>query len=158
MNVVVYDDLASVPLFDEDLESATGGGPDGVLRLRRRVASADGLLISTPEYNQSLPGVLKNAIDWLSRPEKVLVGKPVSVIGATSGPWGTRLAQSQLRHTLYATGSLVMTTPAMFVREAGRKFDEEGRLLDGETREKLEAVLAEFADWIDLVGVKTGAS
>lgn len=154
MEIPIYDGLGSVPLFNEDLESATGGGPDEVRRLRRLVASADGLLIATPEYNQSLPGVLKNAIDWLSRPdpEEVLDGKPVSVIGATSGPWGARYAQSQLRQVLYATGSLVAPPPTMFVREAGSKFDDAGRLLDQRTRETMEEVLVAFDDWIELVG------
>lgn len=151
--IVIYDGLESVSLFDEDLESEAGGGPDGVRRLRSMVAAADGLLISTPEYNQSPPGVLKNTIDWLSRPapERVLDGKAVCVIGATVGPWGTRYAQAQLRHTLWATGSLVAPPPALFVREAASKFDAEGRLVDGPTREVLEEVLATFSLWMDFV-------
>src|SRR5581483_11429227 len=92
-------DAPALPLFDEDLEPATLGGPDAVRQLRAQVAAGDGLLIATPEYNQSLPGVLKNAIDWLSRPwpDEVLAGKPVAVIGASSGRWGARLAQAALR-------------------------------------------------------------
>src|SRR5437868_12684797 len=131
VSIVRYDELGSLPLFDEDLEKATGGGPEPVRRLRDQVASADGLLIATPEYNHSFPGVLKNAIDWLSRPapEEVLAGKPIAVIGASGGPWGTRLAQGALRQVLYATESLVMPNPALFVREAGRLFDGE-RLVD----------------------------
>ncbi|HSB60074.1 MAG TPA: NAD(P)H-dependent oxidoreductase, partial [Vicinamibacteria bacterium] len=103
MSIVLYDELASIPPFNGDLELATGGGPDAVCRLRRQVASADGLLVATPEYNHSIPGVLKNAIDWLSRPgpEEVLVGKPVALVGASSGEWGTRLAQSALRQVFY---------------------------------------------------------
>ena len=158
MAVLIYDELASIPLFNEDLELATGSGPDVVRRLRRQVASADGLLFATPEYNQSIPGVLKNAIDWLSRPgpDEVLVGKPVAVIGASSGRWGTRLAQSALRQVLYATESLVMVKPGMYVREAERLFDEAGRLVDQSTRKLLEAVLAVFANWIDLVAPDRG--
>jgi chromate reductase len=151
MRIRLYDELASIPLFDEDLEAR--GIPDAVARLRREVASADGLLIATPEYNQSIPGVLKNAIDWLSRPapDEVLAGKPVAVIGASAGPWGTRLAQAALRQVLYATESLVLPAPALFVREAKRHFDEAGKLMEPGTREKLGVVLTAFAAWMDLV-------
>lgn len=81
-HIDIFDSLAAVPLFDEDLEAATGGGPDGVRCLRAAIAGADGVLFATPEYNQSLPGVLKNAIDWLSRPapEEVLIGDRKSVV------------------------------------------------------------------------------
>jgi chromate reductase, NAD(P)H dehydrogenase (quinone) len=151
MVIDVYDGLATIPLFDEDLEQASGGGPESVALLRARVAAADGLLIATPEYNQSIPGVLKNAIDWLSRgaPDEVLAGKPIAVIGATAGPWGTRLAQSALRHTLYATESLVMPAPSMFVRESDKLFAD-GRLTDQRTRERLHVVLTAFARWMEL--------
>lgn len=149
LTVELYQDLSTIPLFDEDVEHATPGGPEAVRLLRSRIASADGVLIATPEYNQSLPGVLKNAIDWLSRPapEEVLAGKPVAVIGATSGPWGTRLAQSQLRHALYATESLVMPSPTLFVRDA-EKVVADGRLIHERTREQLRRVLTAFARWI----------
>src|SRR5207237_7270834 len=110
VEVELYDELATIPLFNEDLEQATPGGPPAVQHLRELVTSADGLLIATPEYNQCLPGVLKNVIDWLSRPapNEVLVDKPIAVIGASSGRWGTRLAQSTLRHVLVATEALVL--------------------------------------------------
>lgn len=155
MSIRVHEGLASIPLFNEDLEQTASGGGDVVRRLRREIAAADGLLIATPEYNQSLPGVLKNAIDWLSRPapDEVLAGKPIAVIGASSGRWGTRLAQSALRQVLNATESLVMPRPAMYVREAKGLFDADGRLSDQPTREVLEAVLAAFASWIVSVKV-----
>lgn len=153
MSVDLLDPLADVPLFDEDLEQATGGGPDAVRRLRARVAAADGLLIATPEYNQSMPGVLKNAIDWLSRPgpEEVLAGKPIAVIGASGGPWGTRLAQGALRGVLYATESRVMPPPALFVRDAAGLVDAEGRLVHTPTRDRLRTLLAAFGEWIAAV-------
>jgi len=144
MTVSVYRDLSSVPLFSEDLEAAL---PPPVGRLRDAVASARGLLISTPEYNQSIPGVLKNAIDWISRSEEILDGKPVAIIGATVGRWGTRLAQSALRQALQATGALILPGPAMFVADAGRLFDGD-RLIDPTVRDQLEAVLAGFERWI----------
>jgi chromate reductase len=151
LHIEVSDALADVPLFDEDLESAAGGGPEGVWRLRGAVAAADGLMIATPEYNQSLPGVLKNAIDWLSRPapEEVLAGKPVAIAGVSSGRWGTRLAQAALRQTLAATESRVMPAPMLFVRDAGQLFDAaDGQLRDAATIESLQALLLAFAGWI----------
>jgi chromate reductase len=148
--ITLYDELGAIPMFNEDLEAATGGGPEPVLRLRAAVAAAHGLLIATPEYNQSMPGVLKNAIDWLSRghPEEVLAGKPVATIGASVGRWGTRLAQASLRQVLNATESLVMPAPALFLAEAERAFDRHGRLTDERVRQTLASVLVALADWI----------
>jgi chromate reductase len=148
LSIRLYDGLASIPLFDADLESGTGGrGPQPVRDLRATVAAADGLLIATPEYNHSIPGVLKNAIDWLSRPapEEVLIGKPVAVVGASSGRWGTRLAQSALRQVLFATESVLLPSPALFVRDAEQMFDADGRLVDASTGKSLEAVLTAFS-------------
>ena len=148
--ITVYDDLASIPLFSEDLEEEAGGAPAAVRRLRRAVERADGLLFATPEYNHSLPGVLKNAIDWLSRPGPGpgLAGKPVAIVGATTGAWGTRLAQSALRQVLYATESLVLPAPGLFVREADQAFDGEGLLRDERVAGALRDVLAALASWI----------
>src|SRR5205085_10923177 len=128
--------------FDEDLEQQTKVGPSAVKQLRSRVGAADGLLISTPEYNQSMPGVLKNVIDWLSRPgpEEVLIGKPVGIMGASGGRWGTRLAQANLRQVLTATESLVMPQPGIFVAEAARLFDDRGVLSD----DRVTAALGNF--------------
>jgi len=125
-----------------------------VHRLRREVAAADGLLIATPEYNQSIPGVLKNTLDWLSResPVELLAGKPVAVVGATAGRWGTRLAQSVVRQVLAATGARAMSAPQLYAAGAAALFDDEGRLTDAATRRQLAAVLAAFAEWIDMVG------
>lgn len=155
MRIELYDGLREVPLFDEDLEAATGGGPEAVQRLRDAVAAADGLLVATPEYNHSLPGVLKNAIDWLSRaaPREVLAGKPVAVIGASSGRWGTRLAQAALRQVLAATEAAVMPAPMLFLRDAPQAFDGEGKLLD---EAGLRGVLEAFGGWIGRVGAGTG--
>jgi len=154
VHVYPHPELAAVPLFDEDLEEETGGGPESVRRLRREVAVADGLLIATPEYNQSIPGVLKNTLDWLSResPIEVLAGKPVAVVGATAGRWGTRLAQSVVRQVLAATGARALPAPQLYAAGAEALFDEEGLLIDAATRRQLAAVLAALAEWIDLVG------
>ncbi len=160
LTISVHEGLASIPPFDEDLEAATAGGPEAVQTLRGQIASADALLIATPEYNHSLPGVLKNAIDWVSRPgpHEVLAGKPIAVIGASGGPWGTRLAQAALRQVLYATGSLVLPAPALFVANAKRLFDESGKLVDGSVRERLSSLLAALSSWTDLVNAGGAAA
>lgn len=149
---VRHADLRGVPLFDEDREHRDAGRP-ALRALRDSVAGADALLFATPEYNQSLPGVLKNAVDWLSRanPGRVLSGKPVAIVGATTGPWGTRYAQQALRHTLTATGCLVMASPMLFVRDAGEVFGD-GVLLDDSVRSQLDLVVAALAEWTPSVG------
>ena len=140
-----YNDLAAVPLFNEDVEAL--GLPPGVQALRRAVGAADGLLLATPEYNQSIPGVLKNAIDWLSRPacEGVLEGKVVGIVGVTAGQWGTRLAQAALRQVVFATESIVAPGPGLFLREAERLFSLDGKLQDESAREALRRYLTAFA-------------
>ena len=152
MHVTVFDHLAKIPLFSEDLEAESVGGPDSVKVLRMAVASSDGLLIATPEYNQSIPGVLKNAIDWLSRPgpTKILENKPVALVGATVGPWGTRFAQQVVRHVLTANQSFVMPGPQLYIRNAASLFDGDGDLTDAKTLEQLESLLLAFATWIEL--------
>lgn len=153
MTVSIFRDLGAIPMFNEDLEQEAGGAPDAVMRLRREVSAADGLLFATPEYNQSLPGVLKNAIDWVSRnaPENVLAGKPVAIMGVTSGRWGTRLAQHALRQTLHATECMIMPKPALFISDAARLFDSSGQLIDEATGNALQAVLASLGQLVDRV-------
>jgi chromate reductase len=142
VEVELYEHLGALPFFNEDDEAATfAAGP--VRELREQVARADALLISTPEYNHSIPGVLKNAIDWLSRPlaGEVLAGKPIALIGASAGSWGTRLAQAALRQGLFATESRVITGPALYLAQAARAFDGGGRLTDEATRDALRQIL-----------------
>lgn len=151
VTVVSADLLASIPPFNEDVEAALGGDPEPVRRLRDQVRAADGLLISTPEYNQSIPGVLKNILDWLSRPrpDEVLAGKPAAIMGATSGPWGTRLAQSVTRQVLSSCECLVLPpAPAIYIANVKRLFDDNGELTDEKTGEKLRRFLPAFAAWI----------
>jgi NAD(P)H-dependent FMN reductase len=147
--VDVHDELAALPFFDEDLEGATAGGPPAVRALRDAVRRADGLVIATPEYNHSIPGVLKNGLDWLSRPgpDEVLAGKPVAILGATVGRWGTRLAQSQLRQVLAACEALVLPAPSVFIADAPRVFDADGRLRDASTIAAIRALLVALARW-----------
>ena len=147
LSLPVYDDLGSVPLFNEDLEA--GGQPEGVARLYAAVVRADGVLIATPEYNQSIPAVTKNVVDWLSRGDPdALAGKPIAIMGATPGAWGTRLSQAALRQTLAACGALVMPAPHLYVRSAAELFDPEGNLKDERTSASLKRFLESFERWI----------
>lgn len=153
--LTVHDTIADIPLFDEDLEAADPAGPAGVKRLRAAIAAADGVLIATPEYSQSLPGVLKNTLDWLSRDDAeyrtVLSAKPVAIIGATSGHWGTKLAQSQLRHTLTAMGALTMASPQLYVAEAAAAYNNDADDFDAATRKRLQRFLEGFQAWVQLL-------
>ncbi len=153
MTIEIFDRLAAVPLFNQDDEGAFEQLPAGVRDLVAAVRQADGVLIATPEYNQSIPGVLKNAIDWLSRESvgEPLIGKPVAIMGATAGQWGTRLSQAALRQTLTSTEALVMPVPMLFVRDGDKTFDASGRLVDERVQRGLQRMLDAFAQWIDLL-------
>jgi chromate reductase len=148
IELVLYDELAAVPMFNEDTEQPVA---PSVAHLRRAVAMADGLLISTPEYNHSIPGVLKNAIDWLSRgSDSELIDKPVAVIGASGGSWGTRLAQAALRQVLTATEARVMPAPMLFVAHASERFDLNGLLREPALAKTLLGVVVSLKEWIVL--------
>ena len=144
VTVEVYDGLETVPVFNEDLEAEP---PPGVVSLRQALRRADGLLLATPEYNQSVPGVVKNMIDWISR-EDDLPGLPVAVIGASTGPWGTRIAQTLLRQMLLSVQAAVMSDPTLFVSHVERLLDDDGELADPQISSRLQGVVASFADWI----------
>jgi chromate reductase len=145
VELVELDGLADVPAYNEDFDHDRP--PREVARLRQAIAEADALLISTPEYNASIPGVLKNAIDWASRPfpENALKGKPVMVTGASTGLFGAVWAQAELRKVLEHTGASVRDSE-LPVAAANDAFDEDGRLRDEELRERLRGQLAELAD------------
>lgn len=141
-------DLSEIPLFSEDVERA--GIPSAVTRLRDAVGQADGFLVATPEYNHGIPGVMKNAFDWLSRPpgKSVLNGKPAAIVGASPGFTGTARAQSQLRQSFVFTNTPVLLQPEVLVGRANEKFDSDGRLMDAATRKILGLFLEEFANWM----------
>jgi chromate reductase len=122
--------IAGIPLYDADVEAQ--GIPPLVASLKDRVAAADGLLLVTPEYNNSMPGVLKNAIDWLSRPAlaSVLRWKPVAIVGASSGRGGTRRAQQQVRDALLFPGAVVLEEPQVTLPMAWERFDPDLELTD----------------------------
>ena len=136
-----WDDLAAVPAYDqdEDLEPA----PAAVAQLRAAVEAADAVLIATPEYNASIPGALKNALDWASRPiaSNVFRNKPVAVIGSSSGVFGAVWAQAELRKVLATMGARVADVE-LAVGRAPEKFDASGTLLDASVRDELSDVLA----------------
>ena len=135
--------IGELPLYDEDLEADP---PESVRRLRQAWAAADAILFSTPEYNGSVPGGLKNAIDWASRPrlEAVLRNKPVAVVGASTGQFGALWAQQDLKRILGIAGARVVGTEIP-VSRAHERFDTEGRLLDGEVFEQLRLHLTTLA-------------
>ncbi len=146
--VTVYDRMADIPVFNEDLE-ADGGSPESVRHLRAALAESDALLISTPEYNQSVPGAVKNLIDWLSRGQghEGLAGRPVAITGATSGPWGTRIAQTMLRQMLSSAGALVMVRPMLFIPHVETLLDSSGNLTDPGVLSRLTELVAALVDW-----------
>ena len=140
-------DLADIPLFNEDVEAQ--GTPPAVAALREAIANADALLVATPEYNHGVPGVLKNAVDWASRPPRKspLAGKPAAVFGASPGQTGSARAQSQLRQAFVFTATPVLPQPEVLVYRAHEKFDAEGRLTDEATRRYVRLLLEALADW-----------
>jgi chromate reductase len=152
MEIRIFNRMSEIPLFNEDVEAA--GDPEPVLALRRAIAEADGLLIATPEYNNGVPGVLKNALDWASRPPRgsVLGGKPAAIFGASRGITGSARAQSQLRQSFVFTNTPVLSQPEILVYRAHEKFDASGRLTDEKTREFVGKLLVGLADWVRRLG------
>jgi len=147
-------ELASVrgiPLYDGDLEAANGI-PDAVERLKESIAGSDGLLLVTPEYNNSIPGVFKNAIDWLSRPPadiaRVFRDRPVALMGATPGRGGTVLAQTAWLPVLRTLGMRPWFGSRLQVSGANRVFDEAGQLVDEQVRAQLRTFMSGFAEFI----------
>ena len=149
---ITIESIRDIPLYDADVEAASGV-PHTAQTLKDRIAGADGLLIATPEFNNSVPGVAKNAIDWLSRPAtdipRVFGSKPVVVMGATSGPNGTLLAQSAWLPVFRTLGTAYWSGGRMLVPGAGKLFDGEGRLIDEPTRARLKTFIEGFAAFVE---------
>lgn len=147
MRISIYPDIGDIPLYNFDVEQA--GVPAAVERFKSAIAEADALLIATPEYNYGTTGVLKNAIDWASRPPQgtPLRRKPVGLIGASRGRSGTIRAQLHLRQVFIFTESYVMLRPEVLVQMAPEKFDDAGRLTDEPTREFLRKHLEALVEW-----------
>jgi chromate reductase len=136
----VYDDLGALPHYDADLDVEPAH--EAVARLREAIAEADGVLIATPEYNGSIPGVLKNALDWASRPfpDNALKGKPVAVVGASTGLFGAVWAQAEVRKVLGIIGADVLEGE-LPVGMAHAAFDDEGHLAEAELRSALAGLV-----------------
>jgi chromate reductase len=139
-------DIKGIPPFNQDLENKP---PEKVKEFKNRIRAADALPIVTPEYNYSIPGVLKNAIDWASRPasDNVLIGKPVAIMGASTGRLGTARAQYHLRQCLVGLNMYPVNKPEVFVAYADEKIAENGRLKDDETRKYIVKLLKNLATW-----------
>lgn len=142
-----YVDIGSLPLYNQDLE---GNFPAEAKKAKEQVEAADGVLFVTPEYNRSIPGVLKNAIDWASRPwgSNSFDRKPVGIVGATIGPVGTAVAQSDLRHIAGYLNTKLMGQPELYLPTATDKFDADGNIADG-SRDLLQTYIDAFAQWVE---------
>jgi NAD(P)H-dependent FMN reductase len=145
---IEIESIREVPLYDGDVE-AEQGIPPAVQHLKDRLAAADGLLIVTPEYNNSMPGVLKNAIDWLSRPPadipRVFRGRPVAIMGATPGQGGTALSQAAWLPVLRTLGMRPWFEGRALISGAGKVFDADGRVTDAAVQDRIRAFVEGFA-------------
>lgn len=142
--------IGDIPLYNYDVEQA--GMPDAVEELKARIIDADALLICTPEYNNSMPGVLKNAIDWCTRPPKdtarVFQNKPVAIMGATPGGFGTQLSQTAWLPVLRTLGTIHWSRGKILASKAPSLFDDNGVLTDATMDEKLRDFLSGFVDFV----------
>ncbi|KJS08616.1 MAG: NADPH-dependent FMN reductase [Hoeflea sp. BRH_c9] len=147
----VHADLASLPHYNDDLWENI---PASVTELKAAIEAADAVLIVTPEYSRSYPGVLKDAIDWGTRPwgKNSWGGKPVAITGASPGAIGTAIAQHHLRTSMVAVGTAVMGAPELYYTYKPEHFGADGEITDEATRTFLEAWLGSFADWIGKTG------
>jgi chromate reductase len=149
-STLAVETIRGIPLYDGD-EEAAGGLPASVQALKAAITAADGLLMVTPEYNNSMPGVFKNAIDWLSRPASdiahVFGNKPVAVIGASPGGFGTILSQNAWLPVLRTLGAAFWSDGRLMVSRASGVFDASGNMTDDKVREQLRGFLAGFASF-----------
>jgi chromate reductase len=139
-------DISEFPLYNEDVRQA--GFPPAVQKLRDQIQAADALLFVTPEYNYSTSGVLKNAIDWASRPpNQPFDGKPVAIMGATASLWGTTRAQYDIRKMCVYLNMFPLNKPEVLIAQAANKFDAELKLIDKTTRELIAQQMTALRDW-----------
>ena len=148
---LVIESIKGIPLYDADVE-ATEGIPAVVSDLKERIAVADGLLMVTPENNNSIPGVFKNAIDWLTRPpedrQRIFGNLPLGLMGATPGNFGTAFSQYAWLPVMRVLGAQVWSGKLMWVSGAMSKFDEEGNLVDDGVMKQLTKYMSGFVEWI----------
>lgn len=148
MMIHQFDGLADIPPYNADLD--VDPRPEPVRALKQMLAACDGLLIATPEYNYGIPGLLKNAIDWASRPAATspLLGKVALLMGAATGMVGTARAQQQLRQNFTFTKTVVLPPPEILIAKAAEKFDSEGRLIDDMAKQIIGERLKALGEWI----------
>jgi chromate reductase len=139
-------ELDGIPPFNQDEESPA---PDKVVQFKARIRTADAILFATPEYNYSVPGVLKNAIDWASRPygDSAWDGKPVAIMGASPGMLGTARAQYHLRQSFVFLNMYPLNRPEVMIANASERFDEQGNLTDEDTRKHIRKLLQSLVTW-----------
>jgi chromate reductase len=139
-------DLDGIPVFNQDEETHP---PERVMQFKQRIRAADAILIVTPEYNYSIPGVLKNAIDWASRPygDSAWEGKPVAVMGASVGAQGTSRAQYHLRQVFVFLNMYPLNRPEVMITNASQRFDDQGNLTDEETKAHVRKLLEALVVW-----------
>lgn len=148
MTIEIYGRLGDIPLYNEDVREVAR--PEPVVHIDEAVRAADGILIATPEYNYSVPGVLKNAIDWVSRPPQTspLRNKPAAIMSASTGISGGMRAQLHLRQSFVFTETPAMLRPEVIVPKAAERFDDQGRLTDESTRKLIASFLVDFSRWV----------
>ena len=143
-------DISRIPLYNDDVRAT--GEPAEVAALKAQVRAADAVLLVTPEYNFSIPGGLKNMLDWMSRPpEPPFDGKPVAIMGASPGPVGTARVQYDLRKVMLFVNAMTLIKPEVFVGHAASKFNADGACTDEATRKFVGAQMAAFESWIGAV-------
>lgn len=149
-------EIDGIPPFSEDDEQDP---PAKVVELKRRIRDADAVLFVTPEYNYSIPGVLKNVIDWASRPygDSAWLGKPAAIMGASPGAFGTARAQYHLRQVMVFLNMFPINQPEVMIRAAHERFDAEGNLTDEATRKYIQRLLQSLVDWTRRIGDKEKA-
>ena len=139
-------DIAAIPLYNDDVRLE--GLPSSVVSLGDRIASADAVMIATPEYNYSIPGVLKNAIDWLSKiPDQPFNRKPVAILGASMGAMGTARSQYDLRKVFVCLNAHILNQPEIMIASAHARFDADGKMTDEKTRELIAAQIVALQEW-----------
>jgi chromate reductase, NAD(P)H dehydrogenase (quinone) len=142
--------IKDFPIYNQDDEL---NPPAVVTDTKRKISESDGILIATPEYNGTISGVLSNALDWFSRVDKVMIGKPAMIVGASMGALGTVKAQMHLRQILNSPGISALTLPGneVFVGSVHEKIDESGKLTDESTIQFIDGVVDNFIEWVEKV-------
>lgn len=143
--------IDNLPMYNQDHELDP---PSIVKEIKRKVKESEGILIATPEYNHSIPAVLKNAIDWFSRGDRVMINKPIMIVGGSMGVLGTSRAQAHLRQILNSGGVAALTLPGneVFIGNIHEKLDESGKLIDESTIKFLDKVMDNFIKWAEKIG------